>query len=226
MKDQFRLNVTLMHMLTGMFMMFGSCWSGGLLGQARLARTSQISSRQQNEQLVCSSKSFGIPAFVWLLRRSCPTEGNTHAHWTAMSPIILTTMHSWANPTLTSTSCHVCRGDMCDAPCISKQALPQLGSKDVEFRTLVNNNPSVLSWSRPWNIFSACLSADWHLPRRSLPFVAEALLLRLGPQPTPKCWQQWPTEELTPSRKCPRPPTWWRQTTMGLASAYACPSWK
>ena len=53
MKDQFRLNVTLMHMLTGMFMMFGSCRSGGLLGQAQLARTSQISSRKQNEQLVC-----------------------------------------------------------------------------------------------------------------------------------------------------------------------------
>ena len=52
----------------------------GLLGQARLARTSesQISSRQQNERMERSTKSFGMPsAFVWSLHRSCPTEGNT-----------------------------------------------------------------------------------------------------------------------------------------------------
>ena len=64
------------------------------------------------------------------------------------------------------------------------------------------------SWSRPRNICSACLSR-WHLPRRSPPFI------RLGPQPTQKCWQQWPTDELTPSRKCLLPPAWWRQTTTG-----------
>ena len=66
------------------------------------------------------------------------------------------------------------------------------------------------SWSRPRNICSACLSR-WHLPRRSPPFI------RLGPQPTQKCWQQWPTDELTPSRKCLLPPAWWRQTTTELA---------
>ena len=39
--------------------------SGGLLGQARLARTSesQINSREQNERLERSTKSFGIPSF-------------------------------------------------------------------------------------------------------------------------------------------------------------------
>ena len=49
-----------------------------------------------------------------------------------------------------------------------------------------------------------------------------------GPRPTQKCWQQWPTDldELTPSRKCLLPPTWWRQTTTGLPSARACSSWK
>ena len=48
---------------------------------------------------------------------------------------------------------------------------------------------------RPRNICSACLSR-WHLLRRSPPFI------RLGPQPTQKCWQQWPTNDLIPSRKC------------------------
>ena len=39
--------------------------TGGWLGQARLARTSesQISSRQQNERLERSTESFGIPSF-------------------------------------------------------------------------------------------------------------------------------------------------------------------
>ena len=67
------------------------------------------------------------------------------------------------------------------------------------------------SWSRPRNICSACLMSRWHLPRRSPPFI------RLGPQPTQKCWQQWPTDELTTSRKCLLSPAWWRQTTTELA---------
>ena len=50
-------------------------------------------------------------------------------------------------------------------------------------------------WSRPRSICSACLS-HWHLPWRSPPFI------RLGPKPTQKCWQQWPTDELAPSWKC------------------------
>ena len=43
--------------------------SGGLLGQARLARTSgsQIRSRQQNERLERSTKSFGIPSFLMVV---------------------------------------------------------------------------------------------------------------------------------------------------------------
>ena len=67
------------------------------------------------------------------------------------------------------------------------------------------------SWSLPRNICSACLMSRWHLPLRSPPFI------RLGPQPTQKYWQQWPTDELTPSRKCLLSPAWWRQTTTELA---------
>ena len=74
------------------------------------------------------------------------------------------------------------------------------------------------SWSRPRNICSACLSR-WHLSRRSPPFI------RLGPQPTQKCWQQWPIDELTPSRKCLlRHGEGKRRRS--LPSTRACSSWK
>ena len=92
-----------------------------------------------------------------------------------------------------------------------KQALSTARQEGRGVREPLNTTTSASSsWSRPRNICSACLSR-WHLPRRSPPFI------RLGPQPTPKCWQQWPTDELTPSRKCLLPPAWWRQTTTGLA---------
>ena len=52
------------------------------------------------------------------------------------------------------------------------------------------------SWSRPRNICIACLFR-WHLPRRSPPFI------RLGPQPTQKCWQQWQTDEPDTESKVP-----------------------
>ena len=45
------------------FFFFDRCLSGGLLGQARFARTSQISSRQENERMVRSTKSFEIRIF-------------------------------------------------------------------------------------------------------------------------------------------------------------------
>ena len=154
----------------------------------------------------------GYPAFVGLLRRSCPSEGNTSAcsaqnSRVAVTPIKLTTMHKWASPTLTCTSCHVYRGDKCHP----KQALStarQEGRGVLE--PLYTTTWASFSWSRPINICSACLFR-WHLPRRIPPFIW------LGPQPTQKCWQQWPTDELTPSRKRLLPPAWWRQTTTGLA---------
>ena len=101
-------------------------------------------------------------------------------------------MHKWANPTLTCTSCHVYRGDKCHAH--PKQALStarQQGRGVLE--PLYTTTSASSSWSRPRNICSACLSR-LHLPRRSPPFIW------LGPQPTQKCWQQWPTDDLTPSR--------------------------
>ena len=58
----------------------------------------------------------GYPAFVWLLCRYCSTESSTEENANAqnsrvaVTPIILTTMHNCANPTLACTSCHVCRG--------------------------------------------------------------------------------------------------------------------
>ena len=117
-------------------------------------------------------------------------------------------MHKWANPTLTCTSCHVYRGDKCHAH--PKQALStarQQGRGVLE--PLYTTTSASSSWSRPRNTCSACLSR-WHLPRRSPPFIW------LGPQPDQKCWQQWPTDELTPSRKRLLPPAWWRQTTTGF----------
>ena len=54
------------------------------------------------------------------LPRSCPTEGNIRSQNSrvAVTPIILTTMHTLTEPqvlpTLTCTSCHVCQGNKCD----------------------------------------------------------------------------------------------------------------
>ena len=57
----------------------------------------------------------------------------------------------------------------------------------------------------------ACPSGICHGEVR--PLSQKQLLPRLGLQPYPKCWQQWPTDQLTPRRKCLRPPTWCGQTT-------------
>ena len=181
--------------------------SGGLLGQARLARTSesQINSRQQNERLERSTmpNPSGYPAFVWLLRRSCPSEGNTSAaaHRTATSLWLRSnsrrctsesTPHLHAPPAMFI--------EVTSAMHIQNKLFPQLGRGVLE--PLYTTTSASSSWSRPRNICSACLSR-WHLPRRSPPFIW------LGPQPTQKCWQQWPTNELTPSRKRLLPPAWW-----------------
>ena len=91
--------------------------------------------------------SSGYPAFVWLLRRSCPTEGNTSAQnrRIAVTPIKLSTMHKWANPTLTCTSCHVYCGDKCDASCTSKtSSFHSSAAGTWSFGTLVHNNVSVV----------------------------------------------------------------------------------
>ena len=54
-------------------------------------------------------------------------------------------MHKWANPTLTCTSCHVYRGDKCDAPCTSKTSFFHSSEAGTwSFGTLVHNNISVV----------------------------------------------------------------------------------
>ena len=97
----------------------------------------------------------GYPAFVWLLRWSFPTEGNTSAQNSrvAVNPIKLTTMHKWANPTLICTSCHFYRGDKCDAPCTSKtSSFHSSAAGTWSFGTLVHNNISVVQL-KPTKIF-------------------------------------------------------------------------
>ena len=159
----------------------------------------------------------GYPEFVWLLRRSCPSEGKPALQRTEQ-PRRCDSDQTYDDAQVsqphtllinTCTSCHVYRGDKCHAH--PKQALStawQQGRGVLE--PLYTTTSASSSWSRPRNICSACLSR-WHLPRGSPPFIW------LGPQPTQKCWQQWPTDELTPSRKCLLPPAWWRQTTTWLA---------
>ena len=73
----------------------------------------------------------------------------TPAHRTAASLWLrsckLTTMHKWANPTPTCTSCHVYRGDKCDAPCTSKtSSFHSSAAGTRSFGTLVHNNISVV----------------------------------------------------------------------------------
>ena len=94
---------------------------------------------------------------------------------------------------------------------IQNKLFPQLGSRDVEFW-----NPSTQQHQRrPAEADQefaapACPAGICHGEVRR-PFIW------LGPQPTQKCWQQWPTDELTLSRKRLLPPAWWRRTTTGLA---------
>ena len=149
----------------------------------------------------------GYPAFVRLLRRSCPSEGNTSAaaHRTAVSLWLRSNLRRCTSEPTPHLHAHCAMFiEVTSAMHIQNKLFPQLGSRDVEFW-----NPCT-SWSRPRNICSAGWSR-WHLPRRSPPFIW------LGPQPTQKCWQQWPTDELTLSRKRLLPPAWWRQTTTELA---------
>ena len=126
-----------------------------------------------------------------------------------MTPIKLTTMHKWANPTPPTMFIEVTSATLRAHP---KQALSTARQKGRGvLEPLYTTRSASSSWSRPRNICRACLSR-WHLPRRSPPFI------RLGSQPSPKCWQQWPTDELTPSRKCLLPPAWWSlKTTTRLA---------
>ena len=126
------------------------------------------------------------PAFVSLLCRSCPTEGNTSAQnsHVAETPIILTAMHNWTIPTL--TSCHVCRGDKCDAPCTFRtRSFHSSVAGTWSCVPLYTTTPASSSSSRPRNICSACLS-EWHLPRRSPPFIAEATSSSVGSPALPK----------------------------------------
>ena len=54
-------------------------------------------------------------------------------------------MHQWANPALTCTSCHVYRGDKCDASCTSKtSSFHSSAAGTWSFGTLVHNNISVV----------------------------------------------------------------------------------
>ena len=73
-------------------------------------------------------------------------------------------------------------------PCTSKtSSFHSSAAGTWSFGTLYTTTSASSSWSRPRNTCSACLSR-WHLPRRSPPFIW------LVPQPTQKCWQQWPTD--------------------------------
>ena len=128
-----------------------------------------------------------------------------------MTPIKLTTTHKRANPTLTCTSCHVYWGDKCDAPCTSKtSSFHSWAAGTWSFGTLqLHNNISVVQLK----------PTKKYLQRLLVPLAfatAKSAFIRLGPQPTQKCWQERPTDELTPSRKCLLPPAWWRQTTTWL----------
>ena len=59
----------------------------------------------------------------------------------AVTPIGLTSMHNWTNPTLTCTSCHfLLRWKVRRSVHVQNKLFPQLGSRNVEFRTYVHNN--------------------------------------------------------------------------------------
>ena len=110
-------------------------------------------------------------------------------------------MHTWTNPTLTCASCHVYRGDKCDAPCTSNtSSFHSSVAGTWEFRTFVHNNISVVQLKPTKKyICSACLSY-WHLPRRSPPFIAEATSSSVGspahPQMLAAMANRWADTEL------------------------------
>ena len=90
----------------------------------------------------------GYPAFVWLLRRSCPTEGNTSAQnsHVAVTPTELTYDDAQLNQPHTYMHLLPClsRWQVRRSVHIQNKLFPQLGSGDVEFCTFVHNNISVV----------------------------------------------------------------------------------
>ena len=124
------------------------------------------------------------------------------------------------NPTFTRicTSCHVCWGDKCDAPCISKtSSFKSLAVGTWNFEPLYTTTPASSRCSQPRNICTGCLF-DRHLLLPSPPFIAEKKNFLFGwiPMQRKVASRGQLTDQLTTSRKSLRPPTWWRQTTTGL----------
>ena len=133
-------------------------------------------------------KDFSSPVWLRSNLRRCTSEPTPHLHaHPAMFIEVTSAMH------------------------IQNKLFPQLGSRDVEFWNPWTQQHQRRPAEADQEIFAAPACPRWHLPRRSPPFIW------LGPQPTQKCWQQWPTDELTQSRKRLLLPAWWRQTTTGLA---------
>ena len=157
----------------------------------------------------------GYPAFVWLLRRSCPSEGNTSAaaHRTAASLWLRSNLRWCTSEPTPHLHAHPAMFiEVTSAMHIQNKLFPQLGSRDVEFWNPCTQQHQRRPAEADHEIFAApACPAGICQGRRSPPFIW------LGPQPTQKCWQQWPTVELTPSRKRLLPPAWWRQTTTRLA---------
>ena len=78
----------------------------------------------------------GYPAFPWLLRRSCPTEGNTSAaaHRTAASLWLWSNLRRCTSePTPHLHAPPAMFIELTSAMHIQNKLFPQLGSRDVEF---------------------------------------------------------------------------------------------
>ena len=127
----------------------------------------------------------------------------------AVTPIKLTTMHKWANLTLTCTSCHVDRGDKCDAPCTSKtSSFHSSAAGTWSFGTLVRNNISVVQLK----------PTKKYLQRLLVPLAfatTKSALYLVGSPAHPKMLAAVANRWADPSRKCLLPPAWWRQTDDG-----------
>ena len=78
----------------------------------------------------------GYPAFVWLLRRSCPSEGNTSAaaHRTAASLWLRSNLRRCTSEPTPHLHAHPAMLiEVTSAMHIQNKLFPQLGSRDVEF---------------------------------------------------------------------------------------------
>ena len=166
----------------------------------------------------------GYPAFVWLLRRSCPSEGNTSvaAHRTAASLWLRSNLRRCTSEPTPHLHAHPAMFiEVTSAMHIQNKLFPQLGSRDVEFWNPCTQQHQRRPAEADQEIFAApaCPAGICHCEVRPL--------FGWVPSPTQICWQQWPTDELTLSRKRLLPPTWRRQTTTGLAfDSRLCSSWK